>query len=290
LHDPVLVSTEWLDANLQAPGIRVVDIRGKVLPPGASPRYLPKREEYDAGHVPGAVFVDWTRDIVDPSDPVPMQVASAPAFAAKMGELGIGDDTLVVAYDDYDHIFAGRLAWAMRYHGHEAVRILDGGWSRWSAEKRATSREPTRRTFATFTARTRPTLRRTADEMRRALGRDDVLLVDARAPEQYAGAVTAARRAGHIPGARNVHYARLIDPETGKFLPADELARAFGEAGVDVHSLPSEVVVYCNSGVSCTVPLGALRIFGREDVAVYDGSWNEWGNDDTLPIRSGSAP
>jgi thiosulfate/3-mercaptopyruvate sulfurtransferase len=288
---PVTVSTEWLAAHLGEPGVRIVDIRGKVLPPGSKPRYQAKRADFDAGHVPGAVFVDWTRDIVDDADPVPMQVAEPGPFATRMAELGIGDETLVVAYDDYDHIFAGRLAWALRYYGHDEVRILDGGWSRWVAEGRptATAGTPAAPPGTVFTARARPALRRTAHEVERALGRADVILIDARPPEQYAGAVTAAARAGHIPGAVNVPYARLVDA-SGRFLAAGELARAFGDAGIDVAALPREVIVYCNGGVSCSVPLNALRMLGRDDVAVYDGSWNEWGADASLPIRTGREP
>jgi thiosulfate/3-mercaptopyruvate sulfurtransferase len=290
-RDSVLVSTDWLaDKNLGASGLRVVDIRGRVLPPGHNPRYLPKRAEYDAGHVPDAVFVDWTRDIVDPSSPIPVQIAKGEEFAARMRELGIGDETMVVAYDDYNHIFAGRLAWALRYYGHDAVRILDGGWSRWLAEGRPTSREVPRYAAAQFTPRIRPALTSTADDVARALGDSDVLLVDARPRDQYEGAVTAAGRAGHIPGARNVHYARLIDAQTGKFLPDDELARAFAEVGIDVAKLPRQVVVYCNGGVSCSVLLHALQMLGRDNVSVYDGSWNEWGNDDLRPIKKGSEP
>ncbi len=290
----VLVSTEWLAARLGdagEAGVRIVDVRGKVLPPGSKPRYLAKRADYDSGHIPGAVFVDWTRDIVDPGDPVPMQVAGPGPFAAKMGELGIGDGSLVVAYDDYDHIFAGRLAWALRYYGHDAVRILDGGWLRWVAEGRPVESTTARAGgAAVFTPRPRPALRRTAREVASVLGRGDVVLIDARPPEQYAGAVTAAARAGHIPGAINVPYARLVDGSTGRFLASGELARVFLDAGVDVAALPREVIVYCNGGVSCTVPLNALRMLGRDDVAVYDGSWNEWGADAALPIRSGREP
>lgn len=286
----MLVSTEWLGAHLGAPNVCVVDIRGKVLPPGTKSRYLAKRVEYEAGHVPGAVFVDWTRDIVDEADPVPMQVASPTAFAAKMSELGIGDETRVVVYDDYDHIFAGRLAWALRHYGHDEVRILDGGWTRWVAEERPITSQVPHRARAQFTPRVQPALRKTADDVARRLGSRDVLLLDARPAEQYAGTVTAARRAGHIPGARNVPYARLVDPETGKFLSDGELARAFAEAGIDVAKLPKELVVYCNGGISCTVPLNALRMLGRDDVAVYDGSWNEWGNDEGRPIKQGRDP
>jgi thiosulfate/3-mercaptopyruvate sulfurtransferase len=217
-------------------------------------------------------------------------VATASALAATMGALGIGDDTLVVAYDDYDHIFAGRLAWALRYYGHAAVRVLDGGWSRWVAEGRATTSEVAAPRSASFTAKAQPALRRSAAEVARALGDPNVLLIDARPADQYAGASSAAARAGHIPGARNVPYARLVDAKTGRFLPREELARALAEAGIDAAALPREVVVYCNGGVSCTVPQNALRLLGRDDVAVYDGSWNEWGNDASLPLRSGSDP
>jgi thiosulfate/3-mercaptopyruvate sulfurtransferase len=283
-RDAVLVSTGWLAQNLGAPGVRVVDIRGQVRPPGTQPRYVASRGDYDAGHVPGAVFVDWTRDIVDPDDPVPAQIAAPDAFAAKMGELGIGDDTLVVAYDDHDHIFAGRLAWALRYYGHDAVRILDGGWTRWIAEGRPTSRDVPSPVPARFGAHPRPALRKTADDVARAVARGDVLLVDARPAEQYAGTVTAAARAGHIPGARSVPYARLVDPQTGRFLSNDALGQAFAEAGIDVAKLPAEVVVYCNGGVSCSVPLAALKMLGKDDVSVYDGSWNEWGNDERRPV------
>ncbi|HEX3343899.1 MAG TPA: rhodanese-like domain-containing protein, partial [Polyangiaceae bacterium] len=157
-----VVSTEWLAAHLGSPGLRVVDIRGKVLPPGQTPRYQPKRAEYDAGHVPGAVFVDWTRDIVDLEDPVPAQLARADAFAARMGELGVGDRTAVVAYDDYRQAFAGRLAWALRFYGHADVRILDGGWSRWTAEGRPVSADVPRLEPARFTPRAQPSLHRTA--------------------------------------------------------------------------------------------------------------------------------
>jgi thiosulfate/3-mercaptopyruvate sulfurtransferase len=289
-RERVVVSPDWLEAHLGDPDLCVVDVRGKVLPPGQHPRYVPQRTEYDAGHIPGAVFVDWTRDIVDTADPIPVQVAQPDAFAARMSALGIGDATHVVAYDDYHHAFAGRLAWALRYYGHDSVCILEGGWTRWAAEKRPVSNASVIRPPVIFTARPQPALRRTADEVGRSLGRDGVLLIDARAPEQYAGTASAAARFGHIPGARNVPYARLLDAASGSFLPPRKLADVFAQAGIDVGDLPPEIVVYCNGGVTCSVPLHALRLLGRDDVAVYDGSWNEWGNDPQRPIRSGQEP
>jgi thiosulfate/3-mercaptopyruvate sulfurtransferase len=287
----VTVSTEWLAANLRVPDLRVVDIRGDVRPPGTHPRYAAKREDYEAQHIPGAAFLDWTRDIVDLADPVPVQIATAEDFAATMGAIGVGDETTVIAYDDHDHVFAGRLAWALRYYGHDAVRVLDGGWTRWVAEGLPTeSGRGPKQPSALFTPKARPWLRRTADDVMRALGSPELILIDARAPEQYAGASSAANRAGHIPSAHNVPYKTLVDGATGKFLPRGELAQAFARAGLDVSNLPREIIVYCNGGVSCTVPLDALRMLGRDDVAVYDGSWNEWGNDASRPIKMGSEP
>jgi thiosulfate/3-mercaptopyruvate sulfurtransferase len=284
----VLASTAWLERNLVHAGtgkLCVVDIRGTVRPPGSKPRYIPNSEEYERSHIPGAVFVDWTRDIVDEADSVPVQLAQPEAFARAMSSIGVGDGTMVVAYDDHDHIFAGRLAWALRYYGHDDVRILDGGWPRWVAEGRPTTSAVPVPESASFTPRPRPALRRTADDVARSLGRSNFVLIDARPRDQYAGLTSAAARAGHIPGACNVPYKELVDQATGRFLPREELAAAFTRAGVPVQGLPLDVVVYCNGGVSCTVPLAALQMLGRSDVSVYDGSWNEWGSRASLPIE-----
>jgi thiosulfate/3-mercaptopyruvate sulfurtransferase len=288
LPPPPHVSTAWLASHLDDADVRVVDLRGKVLPAGTpGNRYIAKRAEYDARHVRGAVFVDWTSDIVDPDDPVPNQVAPPERFAALMLALGIGDRTTVVAYDDYNTIFAGRFAWALRYYGHEAVRVLDGGWALWEKEGRPSDDRVPHPPPAMFTPRARPELRRTADEVATANG---ALIIDARAPDQYEGAVSAAKRAGHIPGARNVHYPTLINQTTGEMLPKAELARVFAAAGIDVTALPREIICYCNGGVTATVPLLALAKLGRSDVAVYDGSWNEWGNDPMRPLATGKDP
>ena len=285
LPPPPHVSTEWLAAHLHDENVRVVDIRGKVLPAGTQgKRYFAKRDDYDAAHIPDAVFVDWTSEIIDPNDPIPSQIAKPDRFGALMLALGIGDDTTVVAYDDYNSIFAGRFVWALRYYGHDAARVLDGGWALWVKEGRPTDDRVPHPPPARFTPRATPALRRTSDEVAAKLG-GDALLIDARPPSQYAGEVSAASRAGHIPGAKNVHYATLIDQATGKMLPREGLKRAFAAAGIDVDALPREIVCYCNGGVTATVPLTALQLLGRNDVAVFDGSWNEWGNDPKRPIE-----
>src|SRR5918911_1951043 len=157
--DP-LVTTDWLAEHLEDPGARIVDIRGYVkktdLEEGRQrAEYLGAREEYDEAHVPGAVYVDWTRDITDPDDPVPVQVAPPERFAELMSSLGIGDDTHVVVYDAAGGQFATRLWWALTYYGHEQVYVLNGGWRKWTAEGRPTTSAIPRTEPAEFTPKSR---------------------------------------------------------------------------------------------------------------------------------------
>jgi len=276
-----LVSVDWLDAHRSE--VRLVDVRGEVRPPGEKPRYFPKRGAYDDGHLPGAVFVDWTRDIVDLNDPVPVQIARAEHFASTMSSIGVGESTVVVAYDDYRSVFAARFAWALRYYGHDAVRVLDGGWQAWLRAGKPTTREVPKPETARFASRPRPELRRTANEVAAALEGGKALLIDARAKDQYDGVVSAAARKGHIPGAKSVPYASLFDDEW-RMKDAAALAATFAEAGVDPKD-PRPIVAYCNGGVTACAVRNALAVLGRDDVAIYDGSWNEWGNDSARPIE-----
>ncbi|MCZ7571458.1 MAG: sulfurtransferase [Ardenticatenaceae bacterium] len=285
-----LVSTGWLADHLDDPRVRVVDIRGKVLPPEEpKPHYFPKREEYEVGHIPGAVFVDWTADIIDPDDPVPVQVAPPERYAALMSALGIGDDTVVVAYDDYYSAFAGRLLWTLRYYGHDVARVLDGGWPKWVAEGRPLSCEIPTYPPATFTPRPRPELRRTADEVLAALQRGGVV-IDARQPAEYEGELSRATRGGHIPGARNLYYRRLASGEYNTFASPEALRAVLAGTGLDPNVPPGEVVAYCNGGVSATVIMLGLELAGLPGTVIYDGSWNEWGNDPNRPLVTGPEP
>ncbi len=279
-----LVTTEWLAAHLGAPGLRVVDMRGEVLPPTApKPHYFGRREWYEQGHIPSAVYVDWTQDIVDLSDPVPSQVAGPAAYAALMGRLGIGDDTLVVAYDTTVPFFAARLLWTLRYYGHANVRVLDGGISKWQAEGRPTDMRESVFPAAVFTARPQPALRRTVDQVLAQLDGGG-LLIDARTPAEFRGEESRAKRGGHIPGAQNVFHGRFVRGPHKTFAPADELRAEFAAAGVDVDQADEQTVVYCNGGVSALVTALALELAGGPQAAVYDGSWNEWGSRDDLPL------
>jgi thiosulfate/3-mercaptopyruvate sulfurtransferase len=284
-----LARTEWLQDHLEDPHLRVVDIRGYVkktdLGGGRqSAEYLPAREEYDEAHVPGAVFVDWTRDITDPDNPVPAQVAPPDRFADLMGALGIGDDTYVVVYDHAGGQFATRLWWALTYHGHHLVSVLDGGWNKWTAEGRPTTAEVPNPAPATFTPKTRKGWRKETEEVLSASRTSEALLLDARDEGQYTGAVTRGEgRPGHVPGARHLHADGLFGPD-GTFLSDEDLEKKLREAGVP-EDREAPVVAYCNGGVAATVPLFALHRLGYKNLSNYDGSWNEWGVREDLPAE-----
>lgn len=281
-----LVSTEWLAAHMGHPQLRIVDMRGKVLPPTEpKPHYFARHEDYAAGHLPGAVYLDWTRDIVDLDDPVLVQVAPPAKIARVLGERGIGDDSVVVAYDDWFSMYAGRLLWVLRYYGFERARVLNGGLLKWLAEGRPVDAAPPSYPPAVFTPRPQPQLRKDADQVLAALG-GDTLLIDARSAREYHGEESRAARGGHIPGALNVFYQGLVSPDDHTYASPDELRARFAAAGVDLASLDErEVVAYCNGGVSATPAALALELATGKRPAIYDGSWNEWGNDEHKPLE-----
>lgn len=287
--DP-LAGTAWLAEHLEDPDVRVVDIRGYVkktdLGDGRQKaEYLAAREEYDEAHIPGAVYVDWTRDITDPDDPVPAQIATPERFADVMGSLGIGDDTHVVVYDHAGGQFATRLWWALVYYGHERVSVLDGGWSKWTVEDRPTTDEPANPEPAAFTPRPQAGWRADAETALSISQSGEALLLDARDPGQYTGAVTRGEgRQGHIPGAKHLHADTLLDPEGGVLRADEELVERLREAGVP-EDREEPIVAYCNGGVAATLPLFALYRLGYKNLSNYDGSWNEWGMREDLPAE-----
>lgn len=276
-----VVSTAWLGEQLGRPDLVTVDASW----------YLPAmnrdhRAEYQSRHVPGAVFWDLDR-LSDPASTLPHMLPDPETAARQVSGLGIGDHDTVVVYDGSGtNMSAPRVWWQLRALGHDAVYVLDGGFPKWVAEGRPREAgwiDPSPRRF---TARLRPDLVRTLDQVRAMVGSADVVLVDARSAGRFEGREPEPRagvRAGHIPGARNLPFARLVAAD-GTLLPRAELIRRFEEAGVD---LDQPIVASCGSGVTaCALALG-LEALGHRNYAVYDGSWTEWGGRSDTPAETG---
>jgi len=282
-HPEALVSTEWLAAYLGDRRLRIVDSSFKL--PGITPT---AREDYDNGHIPGAVFFD-IDDVCEPGTSLPHMIPSPDVFASKIGALGIGDDDRVVVYDSIGLSSAGRAWWMLRMFGHPDVALLDGGLPKWRAEGRpldaAVSSPPPRR----FTARFDPSLVRDKRALIDNLATRREQVIDARAAGRFDGTTPEVRpslRSGHIPHSRNVPYELVTDPNTRRLKSADELTRLFRDAGV---ALDRPVVTSCGSGVTACALSFALHLIGHSSVAVYDGSWSEWGLPGDTPVETGPA-
>ncbi len=278
-----LVSTAWLEDHLHDPDLRIVDLRGHVLPASEPPpHYFNHREAYLTAHIAGAVFVDWVHEITDPDDPRHAQIAPPARYEALMQRIGINADSLVVAYDDANGMFAARLWWSLNYYGHTRVVVLDGGWDAWLAEGRPTESVVPTYAPGNFVTHVNTDLHRNAVQIAERIG-ENQRLIDVRTPAEYAGQASRAERAGHIPTAVNLPRADLLDA-VGRLRSPAELRALFAEA--DVSDDAQDVVFYCNGGVSASFGLLALRAAGFTGGSVYDGSWKDWGNDPDMPIAT----
>jgi thiosulfate/3-mercaptopyruvate sulfurtransferase len=278
-----IVETDWLEEHLEAPDLVILDGSWHLPMARRDPR-----AEYAAEHIPGAQFFD-IDEISDTGSSLPHMLPSTTKFASRMKQMGIGDGVRVVVYDTAGIFSAARVWWTFRIMGHEDVAVLNGGFKKWKAEGRpVTSEPPAARTPRHFTARFNAGLVRDLAEMKAAVADRSVQIADARSPGRFSGAEPEPRpglRSGHMPGARNVHYATLLQPD-GTLKSASEIAAQFKAAGIDV---TKPVVTSCGSGVTASILSLGLALLGHPDAAVYDGSWSEWGDEKTgMPVATGS--
>jgi len=274
-----LVSSDWLHNHLQSPDVRVVDTTWS-LPGGERSA----RAEYDAAHLPGAVFFDLDA-ICEPKELHPHTVPSAAKFSSRVRKLGLGDGNRIVVYDGNRFFASARVWWMFRYMGHEDVMVLDGGLEKWRAEDRPLTDMPTRPQERHFTVRQNTLLLRELDQMRTNVTARREQVVDARSAGRFHAREPEPRpglRSGHIPGAVNLHYAGLIAAD-GTLKPPSELRRVIVGAGID----PARpVVTSCGSGVSAALINLSLFELGAHNAALYDGSWSEWGAQADTPIAT----
>ncbi len=277
-----LVSTQWLASELGASDLRIVDASAFLPEHGRDPAL-----EYDACHIPGSVFMDLAH-LNDPAQPGLNMLPGAERFASRMQSLGLGDGSRIVLYDDSPVKTAARAWFMLTMFGAANVALLDGGIAKWKAEGRpcAQGRETLRHRHFTVWSDDRQ-VRSKADVLRN-LTEQTQLVVDARGPGRFTGDVPEVKpglASGHIPGARNVYYASLFQPD-GTWKSPDAIRGVFEAAGVD---LARPLITSCGSGVTANVLIFAAHLIGKTDVALYDGSWSEWGADPETPKATGAA-
>jgi thiosulfate/3-mercaptopyruvate sulfurtransferase len=276
-----VVSTAWLAAHLSSPDIAILDASWHLPAAGRD-----ARQEFLDGHIPGARFFD-IDELSDTSSPLPHMLPAPEKFASRMRKMGVGDGKRVIAYDSVGLFSAARCWWMFKVMGHDDVAVLDGGLRKWKAEGHPLEDgAPPPAQERHFTARFRGMMVKDMASVAAALESGAAQVADARSGTRFRGEEIEPRpgvRPGHMPGARNVHYASLLNPDGTLKSPA-EIEALFRAAGIDV---ARPVITSCGSGVTAAILTLALTLIGARDHALYDGSWAEWGGTPGAPVATG---
>lgn len=277
-----LVSTEWLADAIGDADLVVLDATYHL--PGSG---HDARADHQAAHIPGARFFDIPA-LSDPATDLPTMLPSAEAFAAGMEALGVGDGDRIVLYDSAAHHTAARAWWMLQVFGARHVALLDGGIARWRAEGRALESGVVPPRTARFAPRLNQKLVRDMAAMHANVGSGAEQVLDARSVGRFTGEEPDLRPhipSGHIPGSRNLPYGGVFNPD-GTWKRGDVLRAAFEAAGID---LAKPVITTCGSGITAAILAFGLHLLGKSDIALYDGSWTEWGADPSMPKAAGAA-
>jgi len=277
--NPYIVSVEWLHQHLDAPDIRIIDASWYLNAPGRDPI-----SQFEAAHIPGAVFFD-QEEVVDKTSPLPHTIPSPQDFAAHIGRLGISEKDRIIVYEREGYFAAPRVWWLFRLMGAARVYVLDGGARGWADAGLPLTNAPTSIKPVIFNPNFQAQDVVTLAEMRQIVESGQVQIVDARGAGRFLGHEAEPRpnmRSGHMPGAYNVPYPRLV--HNGYLKSPDALRQVFEQAGIDV---AAPVVTSCGSGVTAAILTLALQALGNRSVRLYDGSWSEWGSLTDTPIAQG---
>jgi thiosulfate/3-mercaptopyruvate sulfurtransferase len=281
-----LVSTKWLAGQPASPDLRIFDCTVFIRPSTDRPFTVESgRSAWEEGHIPGSGFLDLVDQLSDTDAPLPFTAPDPERLAAAFGEAGVGPGTRVVLYDRSANMWATRAWWLLRSIGFDSAAVLDGGWQAWTTDGRAVSTDqaPVCRPVE-LRAEPRPEALASKDEVEAATTDDRVCLVNALSAEIHDGTDATYGRPGRIPSSVNVYFRHLVDPETHRYRPLDELRTMFSEAGVT----PGRIVTWCGGGIAATSDAFVLTLLGHDDVAIYDGSLSEW-LAAGLPTETGSS-